>query len=38
MFGLGDISITCAVLGSIAASLFGIIYGAVRWNRGGEEK
>jgi hypothetical protein len=38
MFGFGDIYIACAVLGSIAASVFGIVYGAVRWNKGGEEK
>jgi hypothetical protein len=38
MLGLGDIYITGAVLGSIAASAFGVIYGAVRWNKGGDSK
>lgn len=38
MFGLGDVYIAGAVLGSIAASVFGVIYGALRWNKGGEEK
>lgn len=37
MFGFGDIYITLAVFGSIAASLFGVIYGALRWNKDGEE-
>lgn len=36
MLGLGDIYIVGAVVGSIAASLFGVIYGAMRWNKGGE--
>ena len=38
MLGLGDVYIAGAVLGSIAASVFGVIYGALRWNKGGEEK
>ena len=38
MLGLGDVYIAGAVLGSIAASVFGMIYGALRWNKGGEEK
>lgn len=38
MLGLGDIYIAGAVLGSVAASAFGVIYGAIRWNSGGEEK
>ena len=38
MLGLGDVYITGAVLGSIAASVFGVIYGALRWNKDGEEK
>lgn len=36
MLGLGDVWILTAVLGSIAASVFGIVYGALRWNKGGE--
>ena len=38
MLGLGDIYIAGAVLGSIAASAFGVIYGAIRWNKDGEDK
>ena len=38
MLGLGDVYIAGAVLGSIAASVLGVIYGALRWNKGGEEK
>lgn len=38
MLGFGDIYIAAAVLGSIAASVFGVVYGAIRWNKGGEEK
>ena len=39
MFGLGDISITIAVLGCVAAAAVGVIYGAVNWNRTtGKEK
>ena len=37
MFGLGDFSVTAAILGSIIVSLFGVIYGAVNWNRGSGE-
>lgn len=33
MFGLGDFSIVAAVLGCVAASAAGVIYGAVNWNR-----
>lgn len=36
MLGLGDIFIAGAVWGSIAASVFGVIYGAIRWNKDGE--
>ena len=38
MLGLGDFWIVAAVIGSVAASLFGIIYGALRWNKGGGEQ
>ncbi len=38
MFGFGDCYITTAVLGSVAASVFGVIYGALRWNKEGDEK
>ena len=38
MLGLGDAYITAAVLGSIAASAFGMIYGAIRWNKGADNK
>jgi len=37
MLGLGDFWIVTAVLGCVAASLFGMIYGAVLWNRGGDK-
>jgi hypothetical protein len=33
MFGLGDFSVTAAILGSIAVTVFGVVYGAVNWNR-----
>ena len=38
MFGLGDWYIAAAVFGSVAASAFGVIYGALRWNKEGDEK
>ena len=38
MLGFGDVYIVSAVLGCIAASAFGIVYGALRWNSGGEKK
>lgn len=40
MLGLGDLSIAAAMLGSVAAALVCVIYGAVNWNRGygGEEE
>ena len=34
MLGLGDWYIVSAVLGSIAASAVGVVYGAINWNRG----
>ena len=37
MLGLGDYWIVAAVLGCVAAALFGVIYGAVLWNRGGDK-
>jgi len=37
MFGLGDVYIVAAVFGCAAISLWGVIYGACRWNKGGEE-
>jgi len=37
MLGLGDLSILAAMLGSIAAALVCVIYGAVNWNRGSED-
>ena len=33
MFGLGDFSVAAAICCSIAVTLFGVIYGAVNWNR-----
>ena len=33
MFGLGDLSVTAAILGSILVAAFGVVYGAVNWNR-----
>ena len=38
MFGLGDWYIVGAVLGSIVVSAVGVVYGAVNWNKGGEEE
>ena len=38
MLGLGDMYIAGAVLGSVAASVFGMVYGAIHWNKGGENK
>jgi len=38
MLGFGDIYIAGAVMGSVAASLFGVVYGALRWNKGGDDK
>ena len=38
MLGFGDIYIAGAVLGSIAASVFGVIYGAWHWTKGGDSK
>jgi len=38
MFGLGDAYIAAAVLGSISAAVFGMIYGAVNWNKGADNK
>ena len=35
MLGLGDWYIVGAVLGSVAVSAIGVIYGAVNWNKGG---
>jgi len=36
MLGFGDIFIAGAVYGCIAVSVFGVIYGALRWNKDGE--
>jgi hypothetical protein len=38
MLGLGDWWIVAAVVGSVAVSAVGVIYGAMRWNKGGDEK
>ena len=38
MFGLGDFSVTAAILGSIIVSLFGVIYGAINWNRHNDQE
>lgn len=38
MFGLGDWYIVGAVLGSIAVSAVGVVYGAINWNRSGSEE
>ena len=38
MLGLGDFYIVAAVLGSVAASIFGICFGAIHWNKGADEK
>ena len=37
MLGLGDWWIVAAVLGTVAAAVFGVVYGAVLWNRGGDK-
>ena len=34
MLGFGDWYIVAAVLGSVAASAVGVVYGAINWNRG----
>jgi hypothetical protein len=33
MFGLGDISIVIAMLGSVAVTVVCIIYGVITWNK-----
>lgn len=38
MLGLGDFWIAAAVLGSVLASVAGVVYGAVNWNNGGGDK
>lgn len=38
MFGLGDWYIVCAVIGCVAVSLFGVVYGALNWNNSGEKE
>lgn len=38
MLGFGDVYIAAAVLGSIVAAVYGVIYGAIRWNKGGDNK
>ena len=35
MLGLGDGWILAAMIGCVAATVVGVIYGAVNWNRGG---
>ena len=34
MFGLGDISIVIAMLGSVAVSTVCVVYGIITWNKG----
>jgi hypothetical protein len=34
MFGLGDISIAIAMLGSVAVSIVCVVYGIITWNKG----
>lgn len=34
MFGLGDVSIAVAMIGSIAVTLVCVVYGIITWNRG----
>jgi hypothetical protein len=37
MLGLGDKSILAAMAGCIIITVISVIYGAVNWNRGGDE-
>ena len=34
MFGLGDISIAIAMLGSVSVSIVCVVYGIITWNKG----
>lgn len=38
MFGFGDWYIVCAVIGCVAVTLFGVVYGALNWNNSGEKE
>ena len=38
MLGLGDGWILAAMIGCVAATVVGVIYGAVNWNRGGNRE
>ena len=33
MLGLGDVQIAVAMIGCVAITLFGVVYGALHWNR-----
>ena len=37
MLGLGDIQTLAVMIGCIAITAFGVVYGAVSWNRGSGE-
>ncbi len=37
MLGLGDFTTAAAMIGCILVTLFGVIYGTVNWNNGGED-
>jgi len=36
MLGLGDLWIFCAIIGCLAVTAFGVVYGICNWNKGGE--
>ena len=38
MLGLGDVSILCALLGSLLITAICVCYGAINWNRTGDEE
>ncbi|PTX64595.1 hypothetical protein C8P63_10289 [Melghirimyces profundicolus] len=38
MLGMEDWTITIAWLGTVLASLFCIVYGAIRWNEGSDSE
>jgi len=38
MFGMQDLSITIALLLSMSSALMCVVYGAFKWNEGGDEE
>ncbi len=37
MFGLGDLPVSIAYAGSVAATVVCVVYGALNWNRSDED-